>query len=74
MVYEPPTAMPSTELTDPSVTEPLIAPLPAGKPVGELTVTTQTGDTVAKVPLYPLKAVAEGGLWTRMVDSVKLWF
>jgi D-alanyl-D-alanine carboxypeptidase (penicillin-binding protein 5/6) len=56
------------------VTEPLIAPLPANKPVGELTITTQAGDPVAKVPLYPLKAVPEGGLWTRMVDSVKLWF
>ena len=60
--------------TSATVTEPLIAPLPANKPVGELTVTTQAGETVAKVPLYPLKAVAEGGLWTRMVDSVKLWF
>ena len=56
------------------VQEPLIAPLPANKPVGELTVTTQSGETVAKVPLYPLKAVEEGGLWTRMVDSVSLWF
>jgi D-alanyl-D-alanine carboxypeptidase (penicillin-binding protein 5/6) len=56
------------------VKEPLIAPLPANKPVGELTVTTQSGETVAKVPLYPLKAVPEGGLWTRMVDSVALWF
>jgi len=56
------------------VQEPLIAPLPANKPVGELIVTTQSGETVAKVPLYPLEAVAEGGLWTRMVDSVSLWF
>ena len=56
------------------MTEPLIAPLPANKPVGTLTVTTQAGDPVAKIPLYPLKAVEEGGLWTRMVDSVKLWF
>ena len=56
------------------VTEPLIAPLPANKPVGDLTITTQGGETVAKVPLYPLKAVPEGGLWARMVDSVKLWF
>jgi D-alanyl-D-alanine carboxypeptidase (penicillin-binding protein 5/6) len=60
--------------TSATVTEPLIAPLPANKPVGTLTVTTQAGDTVAKVPLYPLKAVEEGGLWTRMIDSVKLWF
>lgn len=64
----------ATLKTAATVTEPLIAPLPANKPVGQLTVTTQTGDVVAKVPLYPLKAVAEGGLWTRMVDSVKLWF
>jgi len=54
--------------------EPLIAPLAANKAVGELTVTTQNGETVAKVPLYPLKAVPEGGLWTRMVDSIALWF
>jgi D-alanyl-D-alanine carboxypeptidase (penicillin-binding protein 5/6) len=60
--------------TSATVTEPLIAPLPANKPVGTLTVTTQAGDVVTKVPLYPLKTVEEGGLWTRMVDSVKLWF
>ena len=64
----------ATLKTTATVTEPLIAPLPANKAVGQLTVTTQTGDVVTKVPLYPLKAVAEGGLWTRMVDSVKLWF
>jgi D-alanyl-D-alanine carboxypeptidase (penicillin-binding protein 5/6) len=57
-----------------TVQEPLIAPLAANKPVGELTVTTQNGETVAKVPLYPLKAVPEGGVWTRMVDTVSLWF
>jgi len=64
----------ATLKTTATVTEPLIAPLPANKPVGTLTVTTQAGDPVAKVPLYPLKAVEEGGIWTRMVDSVKLWF
>jgi serine-type D-Ala-D-Ala carboxypeptidase (penicillin-binding protein 5/6) len=60
--------------TTATVTEPLIAPLAANKPVGELTVATESGDVVAKVPLYPLKAVPEGGIWTRMVDSVALWF
>jgi hypothetical protein len=29
---------------------------------------------VAKVPLYPLKTVEEGGLWTQLVDSVLLLF
>jgi D-alanyl-D-alanine carboxypeptidase (penicillin-binding protein 5/6) len=57
-----------------TVTEPLIAPLPANKPVGTLTVTTQGGEVVTKVPLYPLKAVEEGGVWTQLVDSVKLLF
>ena len=55
-------------------TEPLIAPLLAGKPVGELTVTDGTGEVIARAPLVPLAAVAEGGLWTRMVDDISLWF
>jgi D-alanyl-D-alanine carboxypeptidase (penicillin-binding protein 5/6) len=60
--------------TTATLQEPLIAPLPADKPVGELVVTTQNGDPVTKVPLYPLKAVPEGSLWTRLVDTVLLWF
>ena len=54
--------------------EPLIAPLAAGKPVGELTVTDGGGEVIARAPLVPLATVAEGGLWTRMVDDVSLWF
>jgi len=51
----------------------LIAPVAATSAIGELRV--QLGDEViATRPLYPLKDVAEGGLWTRMVDSVLLWF
>jgi serine-type D-Ala-D-Ala carboxypeptidase (penicillin-binding protein 5/6) len=57
-----------------SVKEPLIAPLAANQAVGELTITNSAGETVVKTPLYPLKAVPEAGLWTRMVDSVALWF
>ena len=55
-------------------TEPLIAPLPAGKPVGELTVTDASGEVIARSPLVPLSAVPEGGLWTRATDDVRLWF
>jgi serine-type D-Ala-D-Ala carboxypeptidase (penicillin-binding protein 5/6) len=54
--------------------EPLIAPLTAGKPVGELTITDSTGEVIARAPLVPLVTVPEGGLWTRMVDDVSLWF
>jgi D-alanyl-D-alanine carboxypeptidase (penicillin-binding protein 5/6) len=51
----------------------LIAPLAATTQVAELRV--MLGDeVVASRSLYPLQAVAEGGLWTRMIDSVLLWF
>jgi D-alanyl-D-alanine carboxypeptidase (penicillin-binding protein 5/6) len=51
----------------------LIAPLPSTKSVGELRVTL--GDElVTSRPLYPLRDVAEGGLWTQLIDSVLLWF
>jgi serine-type D-Ala-D-Ala carboxypeptidase (penicillin-binding protein 5/6) len=55
-------------------TEPLIAPLAAGKPVGEFTVADATGTVIARAPLVPLAEVPLGGLWTRMSDSVALWF
>jgi D-alanyl-D-alanine carboxypeptidase (penicillin-binding protein 5/6) len=53
--------------------EPLIAPLAAGERVGELTLTDGTGEVLARAPLVSLAAVAQGGLWTRMVDTVELW-
>ncbi len=54
--------------------EPLIAPLAANQPIGELTITDLSGDVVSRVPLTPGKAVPEAGLWTRATDSVRLWF
>ena len=53
--------------------DPLIAPLPAGKRVGELTLTSN-GQVVTRTPLVVLKPVPEGGLWTQAVDSISLWF
>jgi D-alanyl-D-alanine carboxypeptidase (penicillin-binding protein 5/6) len=51
----------------------LMAPLDTVTPVGELRVTL--GDeTIATRPLYALQAAGRGGLWTRMLDSVLLWF
>jgi D-alanyl-D-alanine carboxypeptidase (penicillin-binding protein 5/6) len=56
-----------------TVTPKLIAPIAANTAVGELQVTL--GDeVVAKRALFPLKEVKQGGLWTRMVDSMLLWF
>jgi serine-type D-Ala-D-Ala carboxypeptidase (penicillin-binding protein 5/6) len=54
--------------------DPLLAPLTAGKPVGELTVTDASGAVIARAPLVPLSAVPLGGLWTRSLDSIALWF
>jgi D-alanyl-D-alanine carboxypeptidase len=54
--------------------EPLIAPLAAGSAVGEFTVTDAGGGVIARAPLVPFAAVPLGGLWTRMVDSIALWF
>jgi D-alanyl-D-alanine carboxypeptidase (penicillin-binding protein 5/6) len=51
----------------------LTAPLTTQTPVGELKL--MLGDEVAATrPLYVLKEVKEGGLWTRMVDHIKSWF
>ena len=55
-----------------TVKEPLVAPLAANQAIGELVVTDGT-EVVAKVPLYPQQAVAEGGLWSKLTDSVSLW-
>ena len=54
--------------------EPLIAPLAAGAPLGEYTVADSSGQVLERVPLVPLTAVPQGGLWTRAVDSVALLF
>ena len=61
-------------ITTAATTQPkLIAPLATTTQVGELVVTL-AGKDVAHVPLYPQAAVAEGGLWTRLVDTIALWF
>jgi D-alanyl-D-alanine carboxypeptidase (penicillin-binding protein 5/6) len=54
--------------------DPLIAPLTAGKAVGEFTVADASGAIIARAPLVPFTAVPLGGLWTRTVDSIALWF
>jgi D-alanyl-D-alanine carboxypeptidase (penicillin-binding protein 5/6) len=63
----------TTVTTRASVRGPLLAPLAAGTPVGELQVDVG-GKTVVRMPLYPVTAVAAGGLWRRMIDTVSLWF
>lgn len=64
----------ATLKTSAKVNEPLVAPLAPNKSVGELTVSSSNGDIVARTPLFPLKAVPRGNLWTRARDTVMLWF
>ena len=54
--------------------EPLIAPLAPGERLGELTVADGAGEVLVRAPLVSLAAVPQGGLWTRLVDTVALWF
>ncbi|HEU5443214.1 MAG TPA: D-alanyl-D-alanine carboxypeptidase family protein [Steroidobacteraceae bacterium] len=52
----------------------LIAPLAAGAVVGELTVSDGNGQVVGREPLVTLEAVPAGGLLTRTMDGIRLWF
>jgi serine-type D-Ala-D-Ala carboxypeptidase (penicillin-binding protein 5/6) len=60
-------------MTTATVQRRLIAPLTASTQVGELQVVVD-GKPVTSVPLYPLSNVPEGGLWSRLSDTVLLWF
>lgn len=49
----------------------VIAPVKAGQVVGSVNISLN-GKIIRTEPLVALKAVAEGNLWLRMVDSVRL--
>jgi serine-type D-Ala-D-Ala carboxypeptidase (penicillin-binding protein 5/6) len=51
----------------------LIAPLTTTTPVGELQIVVND-KPVKSVPLFPLADVPSGGIWTRLSDTVVLWF
>jgi serine-type D-Ala-D-Ala carboxypeptidase (penicillin-binding protein 5/6) len=51
----------------------LIAPLAVDTTVGNLRVFTG-GQTLQTIPLHPLKDVAAGGWWRRLIDTIRLWF
>lgn len=49
------------------------APIKAGQELGNLTVTLN-GETLVDQPLVATQAVAEAGFFTRLMDSIKLFF
>jgi D-alanyl-D-alanine carboxypeptidase (penicillin-binding protein 5/6) len=51
----------------------LIAPLTTTTPVGELQVVLND-KPIKSVPLFPLADVPAGGIWSRLSDTVVLWF
>jgi serine-type D-Ala-D-Ala carboxypeptidase (penicillin-binding protein 5/6) len=51
----------------------LIAPLALDAAVGTLHVSAGT-QTLATLPLHPLKNVPAGGWWRRLIDTIRLWF
>ena len=51
----------------------LIAPLSRNADIGVLHVVAGP-QTLATVPVHPLAAVAQGGWWRRLIDTIRLWF
>jgi serine-type D-Ala-D-Ala carboxypeptidase (penicillin-binding protein 5/6) len=59
--------------TSVDVTPKLIAPLLSDATLGGVRVFNGT-EAVATIPLHPLKPVAAGGWWRRLIDTIRLWF
>jgi len=51
----------------------LIAPLARNADVGRVRV-MNGAQSLATVPLHPLKSVAAGSWWRRLIDTIRLWF
>ena len=52
----------------------LIAPLSSWTPTSALLHVFAGAQTLATKPLHPLKPVASGGWWRRLIDTIRLWF
>ncbi|MES0872982.1 D-alanyl-D-alanine carboxypeptidase family protein [Sinimarinibacterium thermocellulolyticum] len=57
---------------DPVVEAQVVAPIAAGQVLGTVTLSVD-GKTLRTLPLVALQPVAEGGLLTQMIDTVRLW-
>jgi serine-type D-Ala-D-Ala carboxypeptidase (penicillin-binding protein 5/6) len=51
----------------------LKAPLALDTEVGTLRVFTGAGNLVT-MPVHPMKPIASGGWWRRLIDTIRLWF
>lgn len=57
----------------PQITAPAVAPIAAGQRLGTISITLD-GRPIRQEPLVALKAIAQGSLFTRTIDSVRLWW
>ncbi|WP_246210755.1 D-alanyl-D-alanine carboxypeptidase family protein [Vogesella oryzae] len=55
-----------------STVQPLIAPIKQGQQVGKLTISLD-GKVLSEKPVVALQGVEEGGFFSRLWDSIKLW-
>jgi len=55
------------------VTTQAVAPIVPGQVVGTIAISLD-GKLIRQEPLVALTAVPEGGLFTRAVDTVRLWW
>jgi len=53
---------------------PLMAPVVAGAPLGQVELVGSDGKVVRQTPLVALEAVEEGGFFRRIWDSIRLFF
>jgi serine-type D-Ala-D-Ala carboxypeptidase (penicillin-binding protein 5/6) len=51
----------------------LIAPLALDAAVGSVRIFSGN-QTLATLPMHPLKGVSAGGWWRRLIDTIRLWF
>jgi D-alanyl-D-alanine carboxypeptidase (penicillin-binding protein 5/6) len=56
-----------------AVEERILAPIGAGQQLGVVSVSLD-GEAIAERPLLALDEIAQGSMWRRMSDYVKLWF
>jgi D-alanyl-D-alanine carboxypeptidase (penicillin-binding protein 5/6) len=49
----------------------ITAPIKAGTEMGKVIISME-GNTITTQPLIALESVAEGSIWTQMVDSLRL--
>jgi D-alanyl-D-alanine carboxypeptidase (penicillin-binding protein 5/6) len=56
-----------------TINEPIMAPIAKGQTLGNIQILLN-GKEIATEPLIALQADPKGGFWSRLIDSIRLWF